>query len=201
LSAAVLFFHWSAYQSAALAILVFLGAATAGIVLFFSRRIRRFFKLHGLLKRLPGAALLMRLDQAFLVYRTKRRTLVWAFLISLVAHAFNILSIFVMGMDLGVNAEAGLRGQPLVTYLAVIPVILIGSSVPLLPGGWGLGELLYGYFFRTVGVRNLGLSVGLSVLSRFSMLLWSLLGGLYLVFHRREAHEVLKEAEELPLES
>ena len=38
--------------------------------------------------------------------------------------------------------------------------------------------------------------VGLSVLSRVSMVIWSLLGGVFLVFHRQEAREAIRESEE-----
>ena len=42
---------------------------------------------------------------------------------------------------------------------------------------------------------NLSLSVGLSVLHRFSMLLWSLFGGVFLFLSRREAREAMREAQ------
>lgn len=197
MSAVVLLFTFSRYREAALAIFLFLGGVALAVVLFFSRRVRRRLRLNEVLKKLPGSGTLQRLDEAFLLYRDRKVELARAVGLSVVSHAFNIFSIYVMGTDLGVDRSAGLEGQPLVTYLATVPIILIASSVPLLPGGWGLGELMFGYFFRTVGVRNLGLSVGLSVLSRASMLLWSLLGGVFLVFHREEAREALHETEDV----
>lgn len=196
LSACVLLFTFTRYEEAAMGIFLFLGSISLAVVLFFSRRVRRFLKLDALLRRLPGSRILKRLDEAFLLYRSRKRAVGWAVLLSLVAHVCNILSIYLMGTDLGVDRSAGLEGPPLVAYAATVPIILIVSSVPLLPGGWGLGELMYGYFFRTVGVRNIGLSVGLSVLNRASILLWSLLGGAFLVTHRREAREALHQAEE-----
>ena len=195
MSAGVLLFTFSRYETAGTAIFLFLGTVAAVILLFFSRRVRRGLRINELLRRLPGSGLLMKLEEAFLLYRERKKIILVAMGLSLVAHFCNILAIYLMGMDLGVTRSAGLQGEPLIAYFATVPIILIASSIPLLPGGWGLGELMYGYFFRTVGIRNLGLSVGLSVLSRASMMIWSLLGGVFLVLHRKEARDAIRQSE------
>lgn len=195
MSAIVLLFNFSRYPTIATWLFLFLGAAAAGIGLFLSRRVRRALRIDVLMTKLPGADALKRLDQAFLLYRTRVRHLVWAVVLSAFSHGFNVVSIYLMGTDLGVDARGGLQGEPIVTYLATVPIILIVSSVPLLPGGWGLGEVAYAFFFRTVGIRNLALSVGLSVLTRASMLLWSLLGGVFFFLNRQEAREALDQGD------
>jgi uncharacterized protein (TIRG00374 family) len=185
ISAVVLLLRLREYGDVARWVFLLLAAGGAGILLFFSRRVRRAIRLDALLNRLPGAGALRALDQAFLAYRRQGRAVLAAAGLSVLAHAANILSIYIMGRDLGVGPEAGLRGDPLITYLATVPIILIVSSVPLLPGGWGVGEAAYGFFFRAVGVGNLSLSVGLSVLTRASMLLVSLAGGPFFLLERR----------------
>lgn len=195
ISAVFLLFHFNEYRTVATWLFICLGAALVAIALFLSRRVRRALRIDLFLRRLPGSGALRALDHAFLDYRSKGRAIVWSVLLSVASHLVNILSIYLMGMDLGVDETAGLTGKPLVTYYAIVPTILILSSVPLLPGGWGLGEALYAYFFRTVGVSNLSLSVGLSVLTRASMLLWSLVGGVFYFLRRREAEEAMRAAE------
>ena len=142
------------------------------------------------------AEVLRRLDEAFLLYRSRPRALVWAVGLSLASHLCSIVAIWLMGTGLGLDNSAGLEGEPLVTYMVTVPIILIVSSVPLLPAGWGLGELMYGFFFRTVGVTNLGLSVGLSALTRVSTMVWSLLGGIFFMMSRAETQEAVEEVKE-----
>ncbi|NRA96263.1 MAG: flippase-like domain-containing protein [Planctomycetes bacterium] len=195
IAAVVLVFTLDTYGTIALWVFLSLGCATALICLFLSRRVRKWLRIDRLLKRLPGSDALQRLDQAFLLYRSKGKEMAFCVAISLLSHMFNIASVLVLGLGLGVDAAHGLSEPVLLTYVVVIPIIMIVAAVPALPGGWGIGEAAFGYFFRTVGIHNLSLSVGLSVLHRFSMLLWSLLGGVFLFLSRREAREAMREAQ------
>ena len=195
LSAIVLAFTWEQYKTQAIAVFLFIAGAGIVIALFLSRRVRRLLRIDRLLRRLPGSSTLRALDESFLLYRSKPGAIAVCTLLSVASHAFNIVAIFIMGMDLGVSPAGGLEGTPIVTYAATVPIILIASSVPLLPGGWGFGEFMYAVFFRTVGVWNIDLSIALSILTRASMLLWSLPGGIFLLVDRREARAAIEEAE------
>jgi uncharacterized protein (TIRG00374 family) len=196
LAAGVLMLNYDTYQTVAFWVFLFLGLTILLIVLFLSRRVRRFLRIDRLLNSLPGSQILKRLDLAFLNYRNQGQVLTVAVLLSLGAHVANILSVYFMGIDLGVTTTNGLKEPELLTYMATVPIVMIVSSIPLLPGGWGLGEAAFGYFFRSVGIRNLSLSVGLSVLHRFSLLVFSLVGGVFLLFGRANRLPVTPTAEE-----
>jgi uncharacterized protein (TIRG00374 family) len=196
LAAGVLMLNYDTYQTVAFWVFLFLGLTILLIVLFLSRRVRRFLRIDRLLNSLPGSQILKRLDLAFLNYRNQGQVLTVAVLLSLGAHVANILSVYFMGIDLGVTTTNGLKEPELLTYMATVPIVMIVSSIPLLPGGWGLGEAAFGYFFRSVGIRNLSLSVGLSVLHRFSLLVFSLVGGVFLLFGRANRMPVTPTAEE-----
>ena len=131
---------------------------------------RRALRLDELMKRLPGANVLKKLDRAFFLYRSQKRTVVEAVLLSVVSHCGNIGAIYCFGLGIGLDQSAGLEGNPLVAYLATVPIILIVSSLPVLPGGWGVGEAAFAYFFRTVGIWNLDLSIALSLVQRTATL-------------------------------
>jgi len=197
LAAVVLLFALDTYGTIARWVFLMLACAAALMFFFLSRRVRKWLRIDRLLKRLPGSDALQRLDQAFLLYRSKGKEMALCVAISLVSHMFNIASVWILGVGLGVDAAHGLSEPALLTYVVVVPIIMIVAAVPALPGGWGIGEAAFGYFFRTVGIHNLSLSVGLSVLHRFSMLLWSLLGGVFLFLSRREAREAMREAESM----
>lgn len=140
-----------------------------------SRRARRFLHIDRILKSLPGSRILMQLDEAFRLYRSKPAAVSWAVVLSFVAHLCNIGSVWVYGEDLGIPAS-------LLTYFATVPIILIAASVPLFPGGWGVREVAFITAFQAVGVPAAYRSelVLLSVLLGISVMIWSLLGGVFL---------------------
>ena len=158
-----------------------LAVCLVAFVCFFSRRVRRRLGINRILKRLPGSSILMKLDQAFLGYRARPRALVVAFLISFIAHLCNVGSVYVFGQDLGIPAD-------MVTYFATVPIVFIVSSVPLAPGGWGVRESAFIVTFTAVGVDPAYKSqlVLLSVLYGFSVMFYSLLGGVFLFLGRRQ---------------
>lgn len=196
LAAVVLVFSYDTYRTVANWVFLFLLIAVATAMFFLSRRVRRLLRIDRLMNRLPGAPLLKRLDQAFLAYRSQPMVILVAIGLSILAHLANVLSVYFMGIDLGVTTGNGLKEPELLTYMATVPIIMIVSSIPLLPGGWGLGEAAFGYFFRSVGIRNMTLSVGLSVLHRFSLLLFSLVGGIFLLSGRTDRKALAPTREE-----
>jgi glycosyltransferase 2 family protein len=195
MSGVVLAFTYEDYPQAAIAVFGLLGAAARGLVLFFSRRVRGFLRLDALMKKLPGAAVLKKLDRAFFLYRSQKRTVVIAVALSVISHCGNIGTIYCFGRGIGLDETAGLQGNPLVAYIATVPIILIVSSIPLLPGGWGVGEAAFAYFFRTVGIWNLDLSIALSVIQRTATLLFSVLGGVFFLTFRKRVMDAVHESE------
>jgi uncharacterized membrane protein YbhN (UPF0104 family) len=77
-----------------------------------------------------------------------------------------------LGLDLPVSA-----------WFAVVPPILVVSAVPLLPGGWGLGEVSYAFFLGFLGVPPAE-AVAISVLIRSLNASWALPGGFVFLARR-----------------
>ena len=66
----------------------------------------------------------------------------------------------------------------------IFPVVQTVSALPLAPAGWGVGETLYGTFFRSFG-SSFTLGVAVSVLFRLtSQVGFGLIGGLIWVTSR-----------------
>src|SRR5262249_45007449 len=145
MSACVLVFTFDRYREAAIAVFGFLGAAALALVLFFSRRVRRAIRLEELIKKLPGAGIMKKLDRAFFLYRSQKRTVLEAIALSVVSHCGNIGAVLCFGLGIGLDQTQGLEGNPVVAYVATVPIIFIVSSIPLLPGGWGVGEAAFAY--------------------------------------------------------
>ncbi|MCB9831200.1 MAG: flippase-like domain-containing protein [Planctomycetes bacterium] len=181
LSAFAILANFSRFEKQGYVVFAVLAGCLALFVCFFSKRIRRRLRLSRFLNLLPASGVLKKLDNAFHSYRDHPRAVILSILLSVVSHVCNIGSVWVFGMDLGIQAE-------LITYFATVPIIFIVASVPLFPGGWGVREVAFTTVFTGVGVSAQYTSnlVILSVLIGFSTMIWSLLGGLFLFLGRRE---------------
>ena len=73
---------------------------------------------------------------------------------------------------------------------------MVVQAIPLMPGGWGIGELAYGTLIAEFGAETLpGVpdaeqimrtrGVALSVVHRIHVIAWSLLGGLLMLWDRQ----------------
>ncbi|MSR73979.1 MAG: flippase-like domain-containing protein [Planctomycetes bacterium] len=195
-AAVVMLFDLANYRQLAVILWTMLGCVAFGTVVFLSRRVRRALRVDRLLKRLPAAGTLMELDQAIVNYRQFPGHIVFAAVLSLVAQVCFVGAVVIIGFDLGMDATSGLREPELLTYIMTLPCIFIVSAVPVLPGGWGVGEAAYAYFFSIVGVLDLAIPVALSVITRALLLTFSLFGGLMMLRSRRSGEA--KAAEHSP---
>lgn len=190
LGAVVVLFALQTFGFLALAIWgVMLGVTLLGTIAF-SRRLRQLVRLNVLIDKLPHriANLLKLVDQAVFFYRGHKGVIVGSLLTGIVNHFVSVLSVVLIGDALGM-------GLTWYEYFVMIPIINIISAVPLGPNGWGLGEASYQYFFskyawhhaatfsnpqEVMGMRG----VALSVLYRLHLTLWSLLGGVFVMFEK-----------------
>jgi uncharacterized protein (TIRG00374 family) len=168
---------------------VIVGVGLLGCVAF-SKRLRSLVRLKWLIDRLPHKVIhaLLLVDRAVFFYRDHK----WVIVASLIAgvgnHVASVGSVVLIGKALGV-------GLPTFDYFVLIPIVNIVSAIPILPNGWGIGETLYQGLFGTYGARYLHevanavevmgtRGVALSVLYRLHLTLWSLLGGLFVLFEK-----------------
>jgi uncharacterized protein (TIRG00374 family) len=175
---------------------VWIWLVIAGVLLLgavaFSKRLRGFVRLTWLLARLPQRLgnLLKLVDQAVFFYRGHKFVIAASLLVGVFNHVVSVGSVVLIGHSLGV-------GMPTFEYFVIVPVINILSAIPIAPNGWGFGEALYKGLFAMYGAEHIaGMApkaaaeamgtrgVALSVLYRLHLTLWSLLGGLFLLFEK-----------------
>lgn len=208
IAAVVIPFDLERFGDAALGIYGFLAAAAVGGTFALSRRAKS--RLRALLGRFGRgssgpATVLGKLDDAVSIYRHRVGALCWALAVSFVVHLLIIMALQVFGQALsdGATARAGDGGADLAThvadlqtlaplgldvYCAVIPIIMIISSLPVAPAGWGVGEKAFEYFFQAAGAAT-SAAVALSVTYRLTCMLVSLLGGVFFVLDRKAVLE------------
>jgi len=151
-------------------------AIVVGAAVYTSRRVRKLMRFDALVERLPMSRRIKSLDTALVAYRRHPLELLLAFLLSLGNHAFAVVGVMSLGTAFGIATSV----VSFADYLAIVPVANIVSSVPLTPGGWGVGEAVYAYLFGLVGVAA-SLGVAVSVGFRVCQMVLGLCGGLYLL--------------------
>lgn len=157
-----------------LPVLILLLVSLVGAFAYVNPSLRRALRFDALLAKLPLGDKLKTLDEAILLYSRHPFELVWATLLSLGNHVFNIVGVYALGVAFGVS-DVGLWD-----YMALVPVANIVSSVPIAPGGWGVGELAFRELFLMVGA-SATLGVAVSVTFRLCQMSLGLLGGLFLL--------------------
>ncbi len=171
-AAGVLLFaaHGEAFRVPRIVVLCVLGAGLVGGALVLSARLRGMLGLSWLMGRLPGQGILAELRAAAGLYRHHKGALALAMLVSLFNHAGNATCCWLLAQALGIE------GVTLGSAMALVPLANLLSAIPLLPGGWGVGELAFAYFFGLVGVPPTE-AIGLSVVFRLAVLGVNLPGG------------------------
>ena len=167
---------------------IVLAVALVAGALVLSRRLRRALRLSALFARLPFQGVLREIDAAIRLYRRRPGSLGLGIVVSLCNHASTAALAFVLARALGLDVVG------LADCLALVPVASLLCAIPLLPGGWGVGELAFAYFFAPVGVAP-SEAVALSVVLRLAILASGLPGGLLWAFAREHPRRAEMAAE------
>lgn len=165
------------YEPARITVGIVLAAGVLGLLILESRRLRRALGLSALYRKLPFQRVLEEVRAAISLYRRHVPGLLVAMGLSLLNHAGFATACWLLSKALGIE------GITLGVAMALVPVANLLSAIPLLPGGWGVGELAFAYFFGQVGVPATE-AVGLSVIYRLMVLGVNLPGGLLWMFWR-----------------
>ena len=176
IAAAVIPTNPDLYGKGAKVIYGFLALLAVSSLVFFSKRMRRLLRLDRLLRKLPFQELFRKVDRSIFLYRYRKATLTVCLVLSFAVHILIISALGVLGRGLEIH-------QPFPVYLANVPIIFILSSLPLTPAGWGVGELLFVFFFGAAGVLP-AKAMALSLIFRVSAAFLSLLGGVFLLLEK-----------------
>lgn len=165
------------YGPARTVVIGVLGAAVLGLVVLLTPPVRRALGLGRLVRRLPFQTLVAEARAALGLYRDQPLPLLVSLAASLVNHGVAAICVWMLAGGLGI------QGLDVGMALALVPVANLFAAIPLLPGGWGVGELAFAYLFGQVGIPPTE-AVSLSVVYRLSVLAASLPGGALWLFWR-----------------
>ncbi len=152
--------------------LVFTGML-AGLAAFMNPTLRRLTRFDRILARLPQAERLKKLDRALLRYLRHPGELAVALVLSLGNH---------LSVTACIHSIAHAFGDSLtfLDYLSVVTVANTLSSIPIAPGGWGVGEAAFGKLFQILGA-SATLGVATSITYRLCTGALGIAGGVFLI--------------------
>ena len=162
--------------------------ATSGMTVVLSSRVRGWFRLDKLIPRLPLGEKIVQLETAARVFSGKPREVVLALTLSVFNHLAVIGSAYVLGHGFG-------DALGYTSYISIVSVGNVISSLPISPAGWGIGELAYRELFELAGSAG-AIGVAVSVSYRLCTVALGLAGGLFLLTRGPGAvRESVREAE------
>ena len=166
------------------------GSVLAGLVVFYSRRLRRWTGLDFILRRLPMQRQVQKAVAAMEIYRDRPAPLAVATLLSFPVHVTSILSATFAGWAFGLPL-------PVFYYWVVVPVIALVGAIPVSPQGAGVME-----FFAVELTRRHGVTISqafvLVMSIRLIAVFWNLVAG---VFVLRGGYHAPTEKEQEALEA
>jgi uncharacterized protein (TIRG00374 family) len=178
----LLFFAWGdprfGYEVRVLLYLLIASFLLAGG--FFSRTLRGWLRLDRWLPRLPGGRLLQEIDQAVFLYRGCGRVLAVALGLSFLNHLQYTL------IQFGYARALGFSGGTVWDFLFLVPVVTTIKALPVSIMGLGVGEWIYPKLFAKIGMPA-EVAVAISLLATATYVLWSLPGGIFLMFEGKRA--------------
>ena len=127
---------------------------------------------------LPFPDFFNELSEAINTYHDKKKVILKAVGLSL------IIQLGVIVINIAFARSIGIEGVPWYYYFIFVPLVSFLTALPISVGGWGVGEVSYGYFFALIGVDPT-YAITLSILFRLSFTLWNLPGGLFLLFSKK----------------
>ena len=142
-------------------------------VLFLNPPLRRWLRFEHWVTRLPQGERLLKLDRALRDHLHRPGEAALAFLLSIANHLCVAAQIWTIGHALGDELSY-------FSYLGVVTIANIISSLPATPGGIGVGEAAYGSLFVLLGSLA-GLGVATSLTYRLTTALLGLAGGVFLL--------------------
>jgi hypothetical protein len=148
--------------------------ASLGAWAYGHPRLRAAVPLERWLARLPLGGALHQLDRAFLLYSREPLAVAGAFALSFVNHVSVVATFLILGAAFGEDVLTWPQ------YVIAVSVGNTATAVPLAPGGWGVGEFIFGSLFAELGAsRTLGIAI--SVGYRLILCSVGLAGGLFLL--------------------
>lgn len=183
-----IFINWERIESSAqlhsmaVATIVLFLVMTGFWVTAFSRRIKRWGKVEGILVRLPLGTRWLQLYQSAQAYGNARLSLLGVLALSAVVQLLSILFMVMVAHAIGEG------DMPLAAYFFAVPLGSIVSSIPIAPAGLGVGQIAFLVLFQMYSGRPSLLGQTAITAFQLTSLAWGFLGAFF--YLRRDRRPV-----------
>lgn len=134
---------------------------------------------------------LSKVIDAGLLYRNHFSAVLLALLLSICSILAINLLYSIVGREIGITL-------PLAHYFFIVPMGLMASAIPLLPGGIGVGQVAFFTLFAWLNEPNPGQGGALATVLQIYMILFNCLGALFYLKYKRKP-QVHPDFESVPV--
>jgi glycosyltransferase 2 family protein len=135
----------------------------------------------GFTERLPGSAIIKRLIESLLEYRSRPSAVFQAVALSCVAQALCCVTFYLSALALGYS------DLPVRAYLLVVPLGLVTTALPVAPGGIGVGQAAFYGLFQLLPEATGAMGANACTVFQCLIVLMSLTGFLFYFTYKDEA--------------
>lgn len=144
------------------------GCFAIGAYVYFHPRFRGSAAVAFVKNRIPFKKFVSELDSSFKQLRYSGAPLKYAALLSIISQFFLMMTIFILASALGFERVG------LMHVLTIFPLIALFTAVPVSPGGLGVQELGFVFFFNYIGVLPTDQAGTLSLMYRMLVIIVTL---------------------------
>jgi len=168
---------------------VVLGVSLALFALVFLGASRFANWIEPLEEKIPGGRHILRLSHAAGAYRKNPLALLEGIFYGFLAHLCQIFAAYLFGR------AAGLNELPMTMFAILIPVGLACNSLPVSPGGAGVGEKAFGFLFEAVKTGSGPQGVVIMLCMRLGLLPCALVGAILYAMGKHAIDVAFEDAE------
>ncbi len=154
--------------------------ATGMLALAFSKRIHEGGWIRRFCEVLPYGDTFLKSYESIHKYGLKLNIIFKATMLSVLLQYTSVLFFYIIGRSMGLSLSLG-------AYMFIVPLGFVCSSLPITPGGIGIGQMAFmGLFNLYLGVES---QMGPNSISIYQIIcfIWGLFGGAIYLFNKRYA--------------
>jgi uncharacterized protein (TIRG00374 family) len=160
---------------------------TVCLIIGFSSRLDRVFRITHTLKRLPLLHKVAHVFEAMQLFGKNKFAIVVSLFVSFVGQSLSVLFAMYIGSVLGFSL-------PLPVYLFCVPLGFVATALPVAPAGVGVGQVAFLFLFKAYSPESGDLGAAAITAFQLAMLSWGLIGSIFYIRYRSPALEEASNA-------
>ncbi|MBN1521645.1 MAG: flippase-like domain-containing protein [Candidatus Aureabacteria bacterium] len=176
LSSLIFNLHDPRLKKMALAVFILLLAVIVFVIGIFSKdKLKRFPVIQMVLSKIAFRETLKKISDTMHVFRNHKRKVFLGIFLSAVIQSLAIISCYIVSLSI-----TGIKDIPLRYFFLMMPIIFMGSALPVSLGGWGIFEGGFVFCFALAGISE-GDSLSMGLMNRLILIILGVIGAVLYV--------------------